>query len=91
MVPKRSPESRSIRSDRRRLLQKYVLDSNCYIDAAREPAARTALEAFIAREAPRLYLSSVVAAELRTEPDLSATGANWKSRSWHPLSAVAAS
>jgi predicted nucleic acid-binding protein len=66
MVRKRSPESRSIRSDRRRPLRKYVLDSNCYIDAAREPVARTALEAFIAREAPRLYLSSVVAAELRT-------------------------
>jgi predicted nucleic acid-binding protein len=44
---------------------KYALDSNCYIDAAREPAAREALEAFTAREAPRLYLSAVVAAELR--------------------------
>lgn len=46
-------------------MRKYALDSNCYIDAAREPAARSALEAFIAREAPRLYLSAVVAAELR--------------------------
>ena len=45
-------------------MRKYVLDSNCYIDAAREPSARAALEAFIAREAPRLYLSAVVAAEL---------------------------
>jgi predicted nucleic acid-binding protein len=46
-------------------VRKYALDSNCYIDAAREPAANAALEAFTAREAPRLYLSSVVAAELR--------------------------
>jgi predicted nucleic acid-binding protein len=46
-------------------VSKYALDSNCYIDAAREPAARGALEAFTAREAPRLYLSAVVAAELR--------------------------
>lgn len=46
-------------------MRKYVLDSNCYIDAAREPIARAALEAFTAREAPRLYLSTVVAAELR--------------------------
>lgn len=46
-------------------MRKYVLDSNCYIDAARESSAREALEAFTAREAPRLYLSSVVAAELR--------------------------
>ena len=46
-------------------MRKYALDSNCYIDAAREPDAHAALEAFTAREAPRLYLSSVVAAELR--------------------------
>jgi len=46
-------------------VRKYALDSNCYIDAAREPTAREALEAFTAREAPRLYLSAVVAAELR--------------------------
>ena len=46
-------------------MRKFLLDSNCYIDAAREPSARAALEAFIAREAPRLYLSAVVAAELR--------------------------
>lgn len=46
-------------------MPKYALDTNCYIDAAREPAARAALEDFVAREAPRLYLSAVVAAELR--------------------------
>lgn len=46
-------------------MRKYALDSNCYIDAIREPVARDALEAFTAREAPRLYLSAVVAAELR--------------------------
>lgn len=46
-------------------MRKYALDANCYIDAARQPAALEALEAFAAREAPRLYLSAVVAAELR--------------------------
>ena len=46
-------------------MRKYALDSNCYIDAARDQVARDALEAFTAREAPRLYLSAVVAAELR--------------------------
>lgn len=46
-------------------MRKYALDSNCYIDAARKPDAHAALAAFTAREAPRLYLSSVVAAELR--------------------------
>jgi predicted nucleic acid-binding protein len=47
-------------------VRKYALDSNCYIDAAREPSLRAALEAFTTREAPRLYLSAVVAAELRS-------------------------
>jgi predicted nucleic acid-binding protein len=46
-------------------LRKYALDSNCYIDAAREPVARAALKAFTARESPRLYLSTVVASELQ--------------------------
>ena len=46
-------------------MRKYALDSNCYIDGARDPLALSLLEAFTAREAPRLYLSAVVAAELR--------------------------
>ncbi len=46
-------------------MPKYALDSNCYIDAARDPEARAELEVFSIREAPRLYLSAVVAAELR--------------------------
>jgi len=46
-------------------VRKYALDSNCYIDAIREPVARAALEAFTAKEAPRLYLSAVVASELQ--------------------------
>lgn len=45
--------------------RKYVLDTNCFIAAARDPAAAAALEAFSARAAPGLYLSAVVAAELR--------------------------
>jgi predicted nucleic acid-binding protein len=46
-------------------VRKYALDSNCYIDAIRDPAARAALETFTVEEAPRLYLSAVVAAELQ--------------------------
>jgi predicted nucleic acid-binding protein len=45
-------------------LSKLVLDSNCFIDAARDSIARSAFESFCAAAAPRLYLSSVVAGEL---------------------------
>ena len=48
-----------------RRLRKYVLDTNCFIDAANSADARAALEAFSLQAAPGLYLSSVVAAELR--------------------------
>lgn len=43
--------------------RKFVLDTNCFVDASRGDAA--ALAEFSARAAPRLYLSTVVAAELR--------------------------
>lgn len=46
-------------------MRKYVLDTNCYIDASRESAAHDALDAFVTWAAPALYVSSVVAAELR--------------------------
>jgi predicted nucleic acid-binding protein len=46
-----------------RKLRKYVLDSNCFIDATRDVAARASLEAFSLHAAPGLYLSSVVAAD----------------------------
>ena len=46
-------------------VRKYALDSSCYIDASRDTAAFAALQGFVARAAPGLYLSSVVAAELR--------------------------
>jgi len=42
-----------------------VLDTNCFVAAAREPGAAAALEAFVAWAAPGLWLSAVVAAELR--------------------------
>jgi predicted nucleic acid-binding protein len=48
-----------------RRLRKYVLDSNCFIDATHDASARAALEVFALQAAPGLYLSSVVAAELR--------------------------
>jgi predicted nucleic acid-binding protein len=46
-------------------VRKYVLDTNCYIDASRDPTSHRALESFVAWAAPSLYVSSVVAAELR--------------------------
>jgi predicted nucleic acid-binding protein len=46
-------------------VRKYALDSSCYVDASRDATAHAALQAFVTRAAPGLYLSSVVAAELR--------------------------
>ncbi len=45
--------------------RKYVLDTNCFIDASRDAEAGAAFEAFSAQAAPRLHLSAVVASELR--------------------------
>ena len=45
--------------------RKFVLDTNCFIDASRSNAAATALAEFSAWAAPGLYLSTVVTAELR--------------------------
>lgn len=45
--------------------RKYVLDTNCFIDASRDPVAAAAFEAFCVQAAPGLHLSAVVAAELR--------------------------
>jgi predicted nucleic acid-binding protein len=45
--------------------RKFVLDTNCFVDASRSPDAATALADFSAWAAPGLYLSTVVAAELR--------------------------
>jgi predicted nucleic acid-binding protein len=45
--------------------RKFVLDTNCFIDASRTDAEADAFAEFCARAAPRLYLSTVVAAELR--------------------------
>ena len=42
-----------------------MLDTNCFIDASRTDAGADAFAEFCARAAPRLYLSTVVAAELR--------------------------
>ena len=45
--------------------RKYVLDTNCFVDASRDKAAAAAFAEFCALAAPSLYLSTVVAAELR--------------------------
>lgn len=46
-------------------MRKYALDSSCYIDASRNAPALAGLQGFVARAAAGLYVSSVVAAELR--------------------------
>jgi predicted nucleic acid-binding protein len=46
-------------------LQKYVLDTNCFVDASRSEAHARTFADFCAWAAPGLYLSTVVAAELR--------------------------
>src|ERR1700722_12900352 len=43
----------------------FVLDTNCFVDASRTAADAAAFAEFCAWAAPRLYLSTVVAAELR--------------------------
>jgi predicted nucleic acid-binding protein len=45
--------------------RKFVLDTNCFVDASRTDAEATAFAEFCAWAAPTLYLSTVVAAELR--------------------------
>ncbi len=46
-------------------LRKFVLDTNCFVDASRTDAHATAFAEFCAWAAPGLHLSTVVAAELR--------------------------
>jgi predicted nucleic acid-binding protein len=45
--------------------RKFVLDTNCFVDAARTKAGAAAFAEFCGWAAPGLYLSTVVAAELR--------------------------
>jgi predicted nucleic acid-binding protein len=45
--------------------RKFVLDTNCFIDASHTDDEAVAFTEFCARAAPGLYLSTVVAAELR--------------------------
>jgi predicted nucleic acid-binding protein len=43
---------------------KYLLDTNCYLEATRRAPASLALRTFATANSPFLYLSSVVAAEM---------------------------
>ena len=45
--------------------RKFVLDANCFVDASRRDDEAAAFAEFCAGAAPGLYLSTVVAAELR--------------------------
>jgi predicted nucleic acid-binding protein len=44
---------------------KYILDTNCYIDADHDPTFKAALEAFSYAASPFLYLNAITAAELQ--------------------------
>ncbi len=46
-------------------MRKYVLDTNIYIDAIRDPAKERALGKFLARNTPMTFMSAVVMQELR--------------------------
>jgi predicted nucleic acid-binding protein len=46
-------------------VRRYVLDTNCYIDASHDPDALAQMTDFSNWAAPGLFLSSVVASELR--------------------------
>ena len=46
-------------------IRKYVLDTNLYIGAIRDPAKEMALDTFLERNAPMMYMSAVVVQELR--------------------------
>lgn len=46
-------------------MPKYVLDTNCYIDATHDAEALAELERFVSWASPLLFLSTVVGAELR--------------------------
>ena len=46
-------------------MRKFLLDTNCYIDASRDSAELASLRRFAGWSSPGLFLSSVVAAELR--------------------------
>jgi predicted nucleic acid-binding protein len=48
-----------------RVVRKFVLDTNCFADASRTDNEAAAFAEFCAWAAPGLYLSTVVAAELR--------------------------
>jgi predicted nucleic acid-binding protein len=47
------------------VVRKFVLDTNCFVDASRTDNEAAAFAEFCAWAAPGLYLSTVVAAELR--------------------------
>ena len=47
------------------MTRKYVLDTNLYIGAIRDPDKEADLDAFLERNAPVTYMSAVVMQELR--------------------------
>lgn len=46
-------------------MRKFILDTNCFIAASRSDDEAARLERFLQAAAPRIFLSTIVAAELR--------------------------
>lgn len=68
--------------------RKFVLDTNCFVDASRADAEAAAFTEFCAWAAPGLYLSTVVAAELRAGAGAPKNAARWSDRSCPPMYVV---
>ena len=47
------------------MARKYILDTNLYIDAIRDPERGKSLDTFLEHHAPVTYMSAVVMQELR--------------------------
>jgi predicted nucleic acid-binding protein len=69
-------------------VEKYVLDTNIYIDAMRSAAARADLAAFQRVRAPQLYQHAVVVAEILAGAPDEATFRRWRARWVEPSERV---
>ena len=63
---------------------KFALDTNLYVHAFRDPASERSLREFYEREAPNLYLSSVVLQELEVGGSSDAA-IRWIARATQPV------
>jgi len=66
---------------------KFTLDTNLYVHAFRDPASERSLRGFYEREAPNLYLCSVVLHELEVGGS-SDSAIRWVERTTRPVAAA---